>query len=235
MPKYIDIYNELRKRIISGYYPQNSQLPEGKKLAFSFDCSELTITKALNILVKEGLVVRKRGLGSFVKIPFNVSSTNHLKGTKARCIESGKSIETQVVEFFALPATDEIQEKLQLTSNDMVYSIVRVRIIEGVPSIIERTFMPIDVISGLNYGNVSDSIYDYITGVLGYNVHSSHMMITADIADEQQSKLLTLSTPEVVIHVEQTAYLDTGKLFEYSVATHRYNTFKFATEFIRYN
>ena len=60
-------------------------------------------------------------------------------------------------------------------------------------------------------------------------------MITASIADEQQSQLLQLAEPEVVIHVEQTAYLDNGKLFEYSVATHRYNRFKFATEFIKYN
>ncbi|MCT4703488.1 GntR family transcriptional regulator [Enterobacteriaceae bacterium H20N1] len=235
MPKYIDIYNELKKRIVSGYYPQNSQLPEGKKLAFFFDCSELTITRALNILVKEGFVVRKRGLGSFVKVPFNASFTNHLKGTTARCMESGQVIETRVIEFFALPASEEIQEKLQLSSDEMVYSIMRVRVINGIPSIIERTYMPVRIIPGLNNSTVEHSIYNYITEGLGYNVHSSHMIVTANISNEQQSELLELSVPEVVIHVEQTAYLDNGKLFEYSIATHRYNTFKFATEFIRYN
>ncbi|WP_434643657.1 GntR family transcriptional regulator [Klebsiella sp. I138] len=235
MPKYIDIYNELKNRIVSGYYEQNSQLPEGRKLALFFDCSELTITKALDILVKEGFVVRKRGLGSFVKLPFNVSSNNHLTGTKARCMESGKHIDTRVIEFSAIPASPAIQEKLQLNSDEMVYSILRVRVINTVPTIIEKTYMPVSIIPGLNYTNVADSIYTYITEGLGYNVHSSHMMITADVSDERQSTLLELPSPEVVIHVEQTAYLDNGKLFEYSVATHRYHMFKFATEFIKYN
>ena len=235
MPKYIDIYNELKKRIISGYYEQNSQLPEGRKLALVFDCSELTITKALDILVKEGFVVRKRGLGSFVKLPFNTSFNNHLTGTKARCLGSGKNIETRVIEFSAIPAPPEIQEKLQLNSDEMVYSILRVRVINTIPSIIEKTYMPVNIIPGLNYSNVADSIYAYITEVLGYNVHSSHMMITAALSDERQCTLLEFPSPEVVIHVEQTAYLDNGKLFEYSVASHRYNTFQFATEFIKYN
>lgn len=236
MPKYIDIYKEIKKRIISGHYAQNSQLPEGKKFALLFECSELTITKALDILVKEGLVVRKRGLGSFVKLPFNTSSlNNHLKGTKSRCIESGETIVTRVIAFSAIPAPADVQQKLQLNSDEMVYSILRVRVINDEPAIIEKTFMPVNVIPGLNYANVADSIYTYITDALGYQIHSSHMMITASMADEQQSQLLQLAVPEVVIHVEQTAYLDNGKLFEYSVATHRYNRFKFATEFIKYN
>lgn len=139
MPKYIDIYKEIKKRIISGHYAQNSQLPEGKKFALLFDCSELTITKALDILVKEGLVVRKRGLGSFVKLPFNTSSfNNHLKGTKSRCIESGETIVTRVIAFSAIPAPADVQQKLQLNSDEMVYSILRVRVINDEPAIIEK-------------------------------------------------------------------------------------------------
>lgn len=63
MPKYMEIYHEVRRRIMVGIYAPDKKLPEGARLAAEFGCSELTITKALDLLVREGLVLRKRGLG----------------------------------------------------------------------------------------------------------------------------------------------------------------------------
>ena len=60
MPKYMEIYHEVRRRIVVGIYAPDKKLPEGARLAAEFECSELTITKALDLLVREGLVLRKR-------------------------------------------------------------------------------------------------------------------------------------------------------------------------------
>ena len=65
--KYIDIYTQIKYDIESGKYPINEKLPQGRILADQFNVSELTITKAINLLVQEGYIVRRRGSGSFVK------------------------------------------------------------------------------------------------------------------------------------------------------------------------
>ena len=96
MPKYMEIYHEVRRRIMVGIYAPDKKLPEGARLAAEFGCSELTITKALDLLVREGLVLRKRGLGSFVKRQVSAASNSHLIGTAQRCATQGKTLTTRV-------------------------------------------------------------------------------------------------------------------------------------------
>jgi DNA-binding GntR family transcriptional regulator len=233
MPKYTEIYQEVRRRIVSGIYAPDKKLPEGSKLALEFACSELTVAKALGLLVREGLVLRKRGLGSFVKRQASAASNSHLLGTAERCAWSGKKLETRVQRFTAVPASEDIAEKLLIPVGELVYEINRVRVINGIPAIIEYTWMPIALIPQLNLSHVGQSIYRYITGELGFTVHSAHMNISGIQASEREIEWLALTGPTVLVQVEQTAFLDNGKLFEYSRAHHLWHTFNFETDFVR--
>lgn len=64
--KYLFIYNEIREKILCNKYTMNEQLPDEMTLAKQFACSRMTIKKALDLLVSEGLIFRKRGQGTFV-------------------------------------------------------------------------------------------------------------------------------------------------------------------------
>lgn len=233
MPKYMQIYREIRRRIDSGIYAPDKKLPEGAKLANEFACSELTITKALDLLVREGLVLRKRGLGSFVKRLASSASNSHLLGTAERCSYSGKTLTTRVISYCAEPADENIAKKLTIPCGQLVYVIQRVRVIDGVPSIIEYTWMPVDLIPQLTLSDVKQSIYKYISNQLGFTIHSAHMTITGQQSNEHECQHLALNEPVILIQVEQTAFLDNGKLFEYSLARHLWHTFNFETDFLR--
>lgn len=233
MPKYMEIYREIRLRIDSGIYAPDKKLPEGSKLAAEFSCSELTITKALDLLVREGLVLRKRGLGSFVKRIASSASNSHLLGTAERCANSGKTLETRVINYSAEPADEHVAQKLTIPCGQLVYVIRRVRVIDDVPSIIEYTWMPVSLIPQLALSDVNQSIYKYITDKLGFVIHSAHMTISGQQANEFECQQLALNEPAPLIQVEQTAFLDNGKLFEYSLARHVWHSFNFETDFVR--
>lgn len=233
MPKYMAIYLEIRKRIDSGIYAPDRKLPEGCKLAAEFACSELTITKALDLLVREGLVLRKRGLGSFVKRLASSASNTHLLGTAERCASLGKTLETRVISFTAEPADQQIAQKLTIPEGQLVYVIRRVRIIDDVPCIIEYTWMPVTLIPQLSLKDVQHSIYKYITDKLELVIHSAHMTVTGQKATEFECGQLAICDLPMLIQVEQTVFLDNGKLFEYSVARHLWHSFNFETDFVR--
>jgi len=233
VPKYLEIYQEIRRRIAAGRYIPDKKLPEGVKLAAEFACSELTIAKALDLLVREGLVLRKRGLGSFVKRPASAAGNTHLIGTAARCAGLGKQVVTDVRRFTAVPADHDVAQKLGIAEGELVYDITRLRIIDGVPAIIEYTWMPVALIPRLTLRHVSHSIYHYLTGELGFTIHSAHMTITGQEANGQEQQWLGLAAPTLLVQVEQTAFLDNGKLFEYSRARHLWHTFTFNTDFVR--
>ncbi|KOY15298.1 GntR family transcriptional regulator [Paenibacillus xylanivorans] len=65
-PLYLTVYDELFKKIMSGVFPSNSQLPAEPELAKMFDVSRMTLRQALALLQDDGLVTSIHGKGNFV-------------------------------------------------------------------------------------------------------------------------------------------------------------------------
>ncbi|MCW8130487.1 MAG: GntR family transcriptional regulator [Planctomycetota bacterium] len=68
-PKHQRVRETLRRQIMEGLYPPGSALPPETELPKRLRVSKITVVRALNELVREGLVVRRRGRGSFVADP----------------------------------------------------------------------------------------------------------------------------------------------------------------------
>lgn len=68
-PKHQRVRETLRQQIMEGHYPPGSALPPETELPKRLRVSKITVVRALNELVREGLVVRRRGRGSFVADP----------------------------------------------------------------------------------------------------------------------------------------------------------------------
>jgi len=233
MVKYLEIYGIIKDRILTGNYKSNTKIPDGASLGREFNCSELTIKKALDILVNDGLVVRKRGSGSYVKRPLSTQAPKHLYGTTKNAEVSNQRLETKVLDFSVVPATQFLSERLNCEEGDMLYHLVRVRIIDDEPHVIEDTFMPINVITGLSRQHIESSLYSYINNVLGLKIHSSTMEITVPNATELESEHLNVPIGSNVVNVEQVGYLDNGDIFEYSNVKHLCQNFRFSTNYVK--
>ncbi|SPU05793.1 GntR family transcriptional regulator [Bacillus spizizenii] len=66
MNKYEIIANEMRDRIKNNVYPIDQPIPDEVSLAKEFNSSRMTMKRALDNLVAEGLLFRKRGHGTFI-------------------------------------------------------------------------------------------------------------------------------------------------------------------------
>jgi DNA-binding GntR family transcriptional regulator len=64
--RYVQIFNELRKRVESGQYPIEMRLPTESELCDEFEASRFTVREALRRLVDQGMVHRRQGAGSVV-------------------------------------------------------------------------------------------------------------------------------------------------------------------------
>lgn len=67
MVKYQEIANKLRSQIQAGVYKAGEQLALEREMCEQYGVSRITIKKAVDQLVKDGLVVKRRGSGTFVK------------------------------------------------------------------------------------------------------------------------------------------------------------------------
>lgn len=233
MVKYLEIYEKIKQRILNSEYSSNEKLPDGKTLAKLFNCSELTIKKALDILVANGLIVRKRGSGSFIKQQLGTSCFKHLHGCKANSHTLEQSIQTKVLGFSVFAADTVLAKKLNCTKGDMLYYVSRIRIINGETSILEDTYMPLNTIPGLTERHAQQSVYTYITEHLKLKIHSSMMEISIVKANQREADNMLIKEGQLLVNVEQLVYLDNGEIFEYSNTKHLCDKFTFSTNLIR--
>ena len=67
LPIYIRIVQGIKDAILAGEVKENEQLASTTYLSKEYKINIATVNKAINLLVDEGLVYKKRGIGMFVK------------------------------------------------------------------------------------------------------------------------------------------------------------------------
>jgi len=228
--KYNHIANEIRQRIFSGEYPLERTIPDEMTLAAEFECSRMTMKKALEVLVLEGLLYRKRGHGTFIiksalkQDKFNIRS-EEVDGLTAQ--SAGKVVTSKILRFDVEFPDAETQERLNIPKETPVYHIQRVRYLDGEPIVIEKTFMPTTVISGITEEVLQGSVYAYLKEDLQLNFASAHKEVRAAKSEAVDYEHLKCAKDEPVLVVTRVAYLNNGTPFEYSISRHHFDKFVF--------
>lgn len=236
MLKYEQIALDIQCKINSGEYLPNDQLPLEKEMCDYYNVSRITIKKAMDELVMNGSVIKRRGAGTFVKdVDYDeitdISTSRQFTGFTDN--HRGEEITSKLLEFKVVNPSEEIAHKLKMEKDDFVYYICRVRYANNEPHVIEYTYMPIDVISGIKKDILSGSIYKYIEEKLKLKIKSAHRTVRAILPDSLEEEELDIDEKFPLLEVEQIAFLDNGQPFEYSKSHHRSDKFEFKSISIR--
>lgn len=236
MPKYKKIYEAIKTNINNDFYKKTeNQIPDELTLCNEFNCSRMTIKKALDLLVQEGLIYRKRGHGSFVLEKTLTHRRINLSDEKLNGLtKSTKGKATSIVLEFNLIFSDStISSILNIEENTPIYEISRLRLLDNEPYVLEKTYMSSNLITGLNKDILKNSIYDYIENTLNLKISSAKKIIRADTSNDYDITHLKLKKYDPVLEIEQIAYLNNGIPFEYSICRHRYDVFEFTSFSVR--
>lgn len=226
--KYQTIVTDMVEKIASGRYRPNDRLPTTEELCDQYQVSKITVKKAMDELELRGLVARRRGSGTFVKgvvpigedAPAGWSVSSQMTGFKNEMLGTGHVPSTRVVDFSVEHPDAPVAEALGLDTDEFVYRVCRVRLSDGVPQVIEHTWMPLGVIPNLRMSHLEDSIYNYIEHDLRIKIASAHRTVEAVGVSEEEAPLLEVEPGTPCLQVEQVGFLDDGMPFEYSISRH---------------
>ncbi|MDR3596007.1 GntR family transcriptional regulator [Clostridium sp.] len=236
MAKYEEIAEDIRNGILNGKYNTNEQLPLEKEMCEQYGVSRITIKKAVDELVTQGLVIKRRGAGTFVKA-LNDSDVQELSLAKqfAGFTETNrdKKVSSEIIKFEVIHPTEDIATKLKITCDDFVYYIIRTRYADDEPYVIDYTYMPIGLIPGIKKDILLKSIYGYIENEIKLKIKSAHRIIRAILPNELEQEWLKISDNFPILEVEQVGFLDNGQPFEYSKSHHRSDKIEFRTVSIK--
>ncbi len=136
-PYYQQLYAILRKEIVDGRWVPGDMLPSEKELTAQYEVSRITVRQALELLVNDGLIFRRRGLGTFVAVPRIEQGLNRIVSFTEDMRRRGLRPGTQVLAAGLEPATEEVAGKLQVRVGEELVHIERLRLADAEPLSIE--------------------------------------------------------------------------------------------------
>ena len=235
MTKYESIANEMRRRIKEGYYPIDQPIPDELSLAEEFGSSRMTMRKALDLLVSEGLLFRKRGHGTFIIQMYKNQSLNVISDESLGLsnLVKGKPVSSEIIQFTIEFPSEEVAGHLAIGKQEPVYHIIRLRMVDHEPYVMEETYMPSNLIPGITEDILHASIYNYIQQDLELKIGGAHRTIMADKSNELDQTYLECKKEDPILQVVQVGFLNNGVPFEYSFSRHRYDKFVFTSVSVR--
>lgn len=228
--KYEGIYHSIQKRIEAQDYPYQSLLPSENTLIEEYDCSRNTVRRALAELVADGYVQTMQGRGVRViyqpvgKTTFTIGGIETFQETARR---NHLHAVTKVTKFETVIADECFAAKSGFSVGDELWSIERVRYLDGKALILDVNYFLKEFVPGLTPQIAASSIYDYIENTLGMQIITSKRRITVEHATARDEKLLDMGTYGCVAVVVNQTFNSAGLLFEYTQSRHQPDYFCF--------
>ena len=128
IPLYHQLYQLLKQRILGGELTVGDKLPTEAQLAEGFGVSRVTAKRAMDLLVANELIQRKRGRGSHVVFQAPASDVEApLVGMLEKLAHMSRSTRVRVLHIDRRPAPANLVEELGIPADELVHYVVRVR------------------------------------------------------------------------------------------------------------
>ena len=228
--KYEGIYRSIKKRIEAQDYPYQSLLPSENTLIAEYDCSRNTVRRAIAELIADGYVQSMQGRGVRViyqpvgKTTFTIGGIETFQETARR---NRLHAVTKVTKFETVIADECFAAKSGFSAGDELWSIERVRYLDGKALILDVNYFLKEFVPGLTPQIAASSIYDYIENTLGMQIITSKRRITVEHATARDEKLLDMDGYDCVAVVVNQTFNSDGMLFEYTQSRHQPDYFCF--------
>jgi GntR family transcriptional regulator len=228
-PLYLQLARMLAQRIREGHYQVHQALPSERMLAESLNVSRVTARSAIDQLVEQGLIIRRRGSGNYIapKLEQPLSQLTSFSEELRRRghTPSSRWLQRQV----AVASTDE-QLALGLSPGAQVARLERLRLADDVIMAYELSVLPQSVVP--NPMAVTESLYDYLDLRQLAPVRALQH-IRALNADARLAGQLGISERQAVLFITRIGYLESGQVVELTHSYCRSDYYDFVAEMRR--
>jgi GntR family transcriptional regulator len=225
-PLYQQLQRALRDAIEKRVLGPEDALPSERQLAAELGVSRITVRKAIDGLVSEGLLVSRQGSGNFVssRIDKNFAKlTSFSEDMRAR----GRNPHSVWLSRTEGTVTPEEALKLALSPGTLVYRFNRLRFADEEPMAIELATMVASCLPPLP--EVGESLYASLES-LGNRPVRALQRLRALLLNAEQAKLLDAEEGDAGLLVERLGYLRDGRAIELSQSFYRGDKYDFIAE-----
>lgn len=151
LPLYYQIKQHIHDCIAQDSLAPGSMIPSERELCELYRVSRSTLRQAIQELIQEGLLERRRGIGTYVAQPKIRHHLGSFSGFSERMRRAGHTPSTRLIEHAIVESAteSEIHIKLHLSTGAPLLRIVRLRLADEEPIMLETVYLPIERLPGL--------------------------------------------------------------------------------------
>lgn len=215
--KRTGVYESIKSDILDGRLRYGERLNNEKWLCQSLGVSRTTLRKALDELIADGLLERRPNKGVYVAYsrfdsaavdrPFSIFQ--ELKG-------AGYTPTSKILYFIRRHAGDDLAEKFDIDSDDIITETHRIRYSDERPFMINHLFLPEQLFPDFNpWLLVDGSLHDILQRNYGITIAKSSQNVTVATATKEQAALLGVPFRTALLKTSSVATSGDGIVVDY--------------------
>ena len=222
-PRYQQIAQELREAIRQGTYAIGTLLPSEGELAARYAVSRGTVRQAVAVLEQDGSVAVRQGARRVVLGEVPTHSFAEMQSFSMWAEQRGHRPGARVLSVQAGQANEEESVRLRVALGEDVLRLQRVRTLDEMPVMVERSFFPGAVAEHiLAMDLTTGSITEQLTALGFVHAHGDHL-IDAVSATTLDAKLLGVRRGSPLLRQRWLASSPTGQPLAWSEDSYRHD------------
>lgn len=221
------VYLLLHEELSQGLHAPGAVLEGEQKLALRLGVSRVTVRRALDALVQDGVIARRVGAGAVVQAqagqpPVLADFTTLIP----QLVEMGQKTTARLLSFSYGAAPAVVAEAMGLPDAARVQTAVRVRLAQGRPFSHLTTYVPEEIAANYTEADLATTPLFRLLERSGVRIEGAHQSVSATLATPDVADVLGLSVGAAVLALRRVVRDAEGRGIEYLSALYRPDMFR---------
>lgn len=207
IPRYLFVYNALKKQIEADQYKAGDRLPPEPELEKKYNVSRTTVRKAVELLAGEGFVHIKQGRGTEVLDFKTTQKLQYVTSFSETLREQGFTVSQRVLSVETVKPPGKISEMLSVSESEMVVKISRLTLANEVPIAVMTNYLFWEMVPDIKEKTrTMQSLYQLLESEYNIFIDSATDYISAANSDSKTAGLLKIKEGSPILVVRRISY-----------------------------
>jgi GntR family transcriptional regulator len=221
-PLHVQLADSIRAQVAAGVFRPGDQLPTERELMETYGLSSSTVRQGVLALVREGLLYRKAGKGTFVAQPPIARDLLSFSGFSEEALARGFTPGSRLVTANWCSPSPTVSAELAVDEGDKVYAIERVRTVDREVVALESVWLPPRFGQDVSKYNLTNtSLTTILEHELKLKLARAEQAIRATSANARLSRLLEVKQGAPLLQIDRTAVLADDRVVYFSSSHYR--------------
>ena len=205
-PAYAQLVSILRNSMATGVLRPGDQLPSEAQLCDRYGISPMTVRRAINMLVDQGIVIAEQGRGTFVK-PVAMGEASFQLRKLQDLFNDTEHTSVNVLEARIVTADERVARKLGIAMGQRTIYIRRLLRTNGLPTLYHREYLIYDPTRPIVEAELEVTALQRLFSGTGETIlKRGEISMDATLLDEEEARLLQVEQPMAAFCFEHLFY-----------------------------